>query len=532
MSAQGNEAPNLAALLERHCDEIAASWTDLIYSSPARTTPSPVANRLQTLELTRGSLLAIAEALRTGSYTTLQEHLANVNLVSVEAGSSIEWVVETLLMLTDAALPVILRAYPAGSSTMASSITQLDSYLRWMTAYLAGLFSSEKSRRLLARQEHAEMMLSIAREVTSSLDLDEVLARVCQLVAEAVGDCRCRLYLIDDGRPVPVLSSPQDMTPYDAYASGVVESRQPAILPRVAPSDQARDAAGCAEGAQEVLAVPFMVQKRPIAAATLCPNDSSRVFVQRDMDLAWGVANIVAPVIENAIRHQQVEQLMTRQERERLARELHDNIAQALSVLNLKVSVADGLLSTGRADPARATLREMKEVVEETYTDLREAIFNLRDSGSTGSGFLPALQEYLSDYRLHYGIDAYLELEWESVPEVPAHVRLQLIRIIQEALTNVRKHAQVSDAIVAVSVEGDWIRVCVSDKGVGFDPMCIGQANRRRYGLQTMAERAESVGGRLELNSRSGEGTSVVVYMPCAPQGVGFDGANAYSLGG
>ena len=363
------------------------------------------------------------------------------------------------------------------------------------------------------------MMLGIAREVTTSLDLDEVLARVCQSVADAVGDCHCRLYLVDGGRLVPVLSSPLEKTPYDVYASRVVRSRRPAIMPHVAPDRQARNATRCAEDAQEVIAIPFVVQERPIAVAILCPDNANRVFAQEEIDVVWGVASIVAPVIENARHHQQVEQLMTRQERERLARELHDNIAQALSTLNLKVTRADGLLSAGQLDPARATLREMKEIVQETYTDVREAIFNLRDDRAGSSRFLPALQEYLSDYRLHYGIDVNLQLDRELLPQLPANVWLQLIRIIQEALTNVRKHAQVSRAVIEVGVDGDWIRICVSDKGLGFDPACIGQASRRRYGLQTMAERAESVGGRLELNSRFGEGTSVVVYVPCGPEG-------------
>lgn len=514
MDAQAETVPNLAALLEGYTDEIATSWTDLIHPPPMSSEPSDLAGRMQTFDLTKGSLCAIAEALRTGSYTALEEHLANVNRVVVDDGTTIEWVIETLLLLTDAALPVILRAYPAGSEAMTLAIGQLDSSLRWMTAYLAGLFSSETSRRLLARQEHAEMMLGIARDVTTSLELDEVLARVCQSVADAVGGCHCRLYLVDGGRPVPVLSSPQDETPYDAYASRVLESRRPAILPRAVPNGQARATAGCAEGAQEVIAVPFVVQRRPIAAAILCPNDANRVFSREEIDLAWGIANIAAPVIENAIRHQQVEQVMMKQERRRLSREFHDNIAQALSTLNLKVTAADGLLAVGELEPARATLREMKELVQEAYTDVREAIFNLRDGGARSSGFLPALREYLGDYRLHYGIDAQLELGSESLPELPANVRLQLIRIIQEALTNVRKHAQVREAVVSASVDEGGVQVCVSDKGVGFNPSPIGDANRQHYGLQTMAERAESVGGRLVLDSRPGEGTRVVIRIP------------------
>ncbi len=145
---------------------------------------------------------------------------------------------------------------------------------------------------------------------------------------------------------------------------------------------------------------------------------------------------------------------------------------------------------------------------------MREAIFNLRDGGAESSGFLPALREYLGDYRLHYGIDAHLELDCESLPEMPVNVRLQLTRIIQEALTNVRKHAEVREAVVCVGIDGDWVRVCIEDKGVGFDPSRTGGADRQRYGLQTMAERAESIGGSVVYDARPNEGTRIIVRVP------------------
>jgi signal transduction histidine kinase len=232
------------------------------------------------------------------------------------------------------------------------------------------------------------------------------------------------------------------------------------------------------------------------------------------MDITRGIASIAAPVIENARRHRQVEQMMTVQERDRLSRELHDNLAQALSTLNLKAALADGMLSANETGPAQVTLLEMKEIIQDTYTDVREAIFNLREGGTGSPGFLPALQEYLSDYRLHYGIDAHLELECESLPEMPATVRLQLTRIIQEALTNVRKHAQVREAVVNVGIEGDWVQVCISDKGVGFDPSAIDSADRRHYGLQTMAERAESIGGSVVYDAGPKKGTRVIIRVP------------------
>ena len=159
----------------------------------------------------------------------------------------------------------------------------------------------------------------------------------------------------------------------------------------------------------------------------------------------------------------------------------------------------------------------MKEIAKETYTDVREAIFGLRTAISSGLGFLPILREYLAEYRTHYGLDARLVVDNESLPRFPTDVRVQVIRIIQEALTNVRKHARASNAWVRFEQDGDWARISVEDDGQGFDPAQVTGEGRRYFGLQIMRERAESVGGDLELNSRPGKGTRVVIRVPLTP---------------
>ena len=162
MSAQANAVSNLSVLLERHAAEIATSWTDLVHQLPEDSVD--MATRPRTLELTKGSLLAIAVALRTGSCTDLEQHLSNSNRQNMQSGASIDTVVETLLMLTDAALPVILRTFPAGSDAMASAISQLDASLRWLTGYLARLHNREEGRHHRDRYLHADHVKRAERE--------------------------------------------------------------------------------------------------------------------------------------------------------------------------------------------------------------------------------------------------------------------------------------------------------------------------------------------------------------------------------
>jgi signal transduction histidine kinase len=262
--------------------------------------------------------------------------------------------------------------------------------------------------------------------------------------------------------------------------------------------------------------VPLKSRGRSLGIMGLASR-SRRPLTPQGVTLLTAIGQQIGVAIENARLYQRVRHLAALEERDRLARELHDRLAQALGYLNVKASITDELLSGGQVNQAQASLFELKEVVKETYTDVREAIFGLRTTVSSGLGFLPTLREYLAEYRAHYGVDVRLVIDNESPAKFPADVGIQLLRIIQESLTNVRKHAGASKVWVRFEQDGNQVRISVEDDGQGFDPAQIAGKGRQYFGLQIMRERAESVGGDLELDSRSGQGTRVVIRMPLTP---------------
>jgi two-component system nitrate/nitrite sensor histidine kinase NarX len=197
-----------------------------------------------------------------------------------------------------------------------------------------------------------------------------------------------------------------------------------------------------------------------------------------------------------------------------LARELHDHLAQALGYLNLKASITDNLLCGGQIDQAQASLLELKEVTQVIYTDVREAIFNLRTAISPEIGFLPTLQDYLAEYREHYGVNAHLIIGIEESADFSPEVANQLLRIIQEALANVRKHSNANQVWVHCRQDGDQVCISVEDDGDGFDPAQVEDEGGQSFGLQIMRERAESIGGNLAFDSRPNGGTRVIVRAP------------------
>jgi two-component system sensor histidine kinase DegS len=200
-------------------------------------------------------------------------------------------------------------------------------------------------------------------------------------------------------------------------------------------------------------------------------------------------------------------------ERNRMAQELHDTVAQALGYLNLKIAATTNLLNNGQVEAVTANLLEVKKIVAETYTDVREEIFNLRANTFEGLSFLELLHKYIDKYRSFYNLDIQLILEADAAFfEFPAEVGLQIIRTIQEALINVRKHANVNRAIIRLSRQGDQVSVSVEDQGRGFD--LAHKMGISSFGLQIMQERVESVGGSVKVHSAPGQGTRIVSRYP------------------
>ena len=218
------------------------------------------------------------------------------------------------------------------------------------------------------------------------------------------------------------------------------------------------------------------------------------------------------------------------QERERLARELHDSLGQVLGFVSTQAQAVRALLARGDTAAADACLARLVAVAQEAHADVREYILGVTALVSPERGLLSSLEQYLQRFGQNYGLRAEIVAP-ESLTEArldPA-VEVQLLRIIQEALSNVRKHARAPDVRVVFAVEGDRLRVLVEDDGLGFDPERVGARDGQSFGLRVMRERAEEVGGSVEVLSAPGQGTRVTVLVPLARDG--RDGTDEGSAG-
>ncbi|NLU41235.1 MAG: response regulator [Firmicutes bacterium] len=217
---------------------------------------------------------------------------------------------------------------------------------------------------------------------------------------------------------------------------------------------------------------------------------------------------------QEALRQQRLAAML--QERERVARELHDGVGQVLGYVGLQANAMLSFLDDGAADRVRDCLRRLVVVAKQSHMDVRDFIQTAMSPILADSGLFEAVNALLERFTETHGIEAHL-VDSRSDPQrsfSPA-VDAQILRIVQEALTNVRRHAAAKHVTVFVTDTDDRVHLVIRDDGRGFDPRRVD--GTRSFGVRIMQERAAEIGGRLEVVSSPGRGTEVQVEIPYFP---------------
>lgn len=203
-------------------------------------------------------------------------------------------------------------------------------------------------------------------------------------------------------------------------------------------------------------------------------------------------------------------------ERERLGREIHDGAGQQWSYINMQVEAARLLLDKSEPAKAKVLLQRLTEVVRAVHGDIRESITGLRAKPSPGKNSWSLLEEYVQGFQHANDIHVELMVDMHFTVELLAPTtRAQLLRIIQEALTNVRKHSGAHHVKIAVTRQGEMVEFRVEDDGRGFD-VALAAEKTGCYGISIMNERAEETGAKLVIESSPHAGTAVVIALPLA----------------
>ncbi|HML22466.1 MAG TPA: GAF domain-containing sensor histidine kinase [Aggregatilinea sp.] len=527
----------VAVLLERRREEIVSSWLDEIQSQPASKYQNvPLENLRASIQQGVG---AIIEWFATQSEVGLEVYLSSISEQRLAMGFDIGEVVEALLIWKDITLQVVREALPAGSTEAEMAVEQVDECLRTMISRFSHLYAETTQRHIREQQIRTALMYHIVQMASGSLDLEEILGRIAHAITSSLEIKYCALYLIDSQRNVLVprvvtgeLSTPRIDAFFDRCLDPTVDSLIAEMLARGEPivcqnvETDFRLSRETAEtiGVPTLLIVPSRSGSHVLGAIVVSPLGGKPAFDQAEINLMRGIANAVALTLENARLSEQAERLAVVNERHRLARELHDSLAQSLYSIMLYAEAGNESLKAGDAPTVASHLYELKGTAQEALRDLRLLIFELRPSDLEEQGLAAALQGRLDGVECRSGIQCAFHVEGDE--NLDATTSRELYRIAREALNNILHHANAKKVAVTLRFDPRTTALTIQDDGIGFDP----DTSTGGMGLRGMRERVAQLGGTLDISSGTGSGTTIAVTCPpCTTSHRAAKGASSYA---
>jgi signal transduction histidine kinase len=391
-------------------------------------------------------------------------------------------------------------------------------------ALLAGLFQVIERQQERALRQHREVaaLHAAALDIWDALTLETTLQRVvdqARMLVEArygalsvVGDQNRIESFLTSGITAEERARIGPLPVGHGLLGVVLHHGHPLRLPDLRRDPRSVGFPPHHPEMRSLVAVPILCKSPFRGNLYLTEKQGGGEFSADDEASLTRFATTAAIAIDNAFIHRQLKGLAISEERLRIAHEMHDGLAQVLAYVNTKAQAVREFLRTGRAEEASRQLEQLAAAAREVYADLRESIMGLRTGVGEGRTMSQALAEYAAAWESQTGIGCRLSVD-ESLHLAPG-VELQLLRIVHEALANVRKHAQAQRTDVEIKKSGETVVVTVADDGIGFNPSEIGRPGFPRFGLTTMRERAESVGGVVRWDSAPRAGTRVTVEIP------------------
>ncbi len=422
------------------------------------------------------------------------------------------------------ALLELVRGATIGVTSLQSRIL-LDGFVVLALVLMSALMVRSIGRMQHRLQRHNEELLALhgaGMDVTAELSLDAVLNKVVERARTLVGARYGALSVVnEDGSIQTFITS--GVTGEERAKIGpppvghgllgvVLREGERLRLPEIGRDPRSYGFPPNHPVMHSLLAVPITCKGPFVGNLYLSEKQGGGEFSESDEESLERFGVQAAIAIDNAHLHRQVADLAVAQERLRIAHEMHDGIAQVLGYVNTKVQAATEYLRREKTEEGLAQLRELAAAAREAYSDVREAIVDLRTLPEPARSFEDVLREYVDRWKEQSEISTQLVVDGDLV--MPSGIELQLVRIIQESLANVRKHAKATTARIEVRRRSGRLLLTVSDDGVGFPQAGRSRSVFPRFGLSTMRERAESIGGAFSVDSTPGAGTVVKVEVP------------------
>jgi two-component system NarL family sensor kinase len=382
--------------------------------------------------------------------------------------------------------------------------------------------NSSEAEQLRKRNHELSILNSIAQALNRSLDLDETLNNVLAQVADLLELNTGWVWLLKEAQGQPYLAAAQNLPPglvkrpqlmegscycLDTYQAGDLEG---AANVNVVTCSRLKKLVRDSNGLRYHASIPLYAHGKKLGVMNVASTDW-RQLSPEDLRLLYTIGDLLSIAIERARLFNKSAESGAIEERNRLAREIHDTLAQGLAGIALQLETADVLLESGQ-EPQKISnaIQQALQLARASLEEARRSVLDLRAAPLEGRTLAQALKALAQDAGTNGGVVINFELVGGTRP-LPVRIEAGLYRMAQEALANVVQHAAAKRATLSLATLPDQVTLVIADDGHGFDPE---RTTRDRFGLIGLNERVKLLGGTLQLHSSPDRGTRIEINLP------------------
>ncbi len=451
--------------------------------------------------------------------------IASATFAFGQAGGLVTLTLSILIMLPRA---LLISSYPGDALVETGTVAVVGYFVIWM------IETQEREKRL--RQKAVSRLRAInavTAIVTGSLELEQILNGALDKVLEVMGLDAGLIFFLDRRTQELILAAHRGISEESAagvdrlklgegFCGQVAQSGELMVVKDSSRDPRLARMAVRKEELRSQIIIPLKSKNEVQGVLAVAARDS-RQFLPEELELTTAIGNQIGVAIENARLYDNMRfyaRQITRaqeDERKRIARELHDDTIQALVALSRRLD-ALSTLSEQLPEPAMRYLKQLRELITSALRNVRRFVQDMRPPALDHLGLVPTLEGLATDLTEKEGLEVELTVDGEKRRLTPEE-ELVLFRIAQEALNNVRRHSQASQAAIQMEFYSDGVRMTINDNGQGFEvPEKAGDlVATGKLGLIGMYERARLLGGTLLVESEPGKGTTVIADVPIQP---------------
>jgi len=537
----------LIEIILENREQIKNEWIQQIQTIPhTKYSEQPVSALLASLE---EALNAFIEAIESSSYDRLEAYIQQLCMNRMKMGFDISEVTHAILMANDVLLPYIIRGFEGTPEKLLSAISIIGYCTRWTLSRFNDLYSKAINQRLqqnfealkrhdnqLAEQKEQleqkvrqiSSLMKSARVVNSTLNLDKVLKYIVEQACDLIGIDVCVIYELDEitnelsiraahANALNVKKYENMRIPFGEEFVRLVKQHKQRFHIDDVKKEQREElqfliSALERETIQAMLTVPLKWMRNILGGIAVFCNQPHK-FSAEEISLLSSFSAHAALAIENARLYERSRQTAILTERNRLAREIHDTIAQGLAGIVLQVELVDRLMNKD-LNKARVELQKVKESVRNHLQEARRSVWGLRAGTKIQLSLIDALKAEIEKIEFETNLGITFDVEGDIYSLLP-EAENNVFRIFQESMNNVLQHARATQVGVILTYGIEVFTMRIKDNGIGLKSM---EGKKRGidkgFGLMGMQERARFLQGQLEIDSSQGKGTTITIHIP------------------